>query len=232
LLARRRRVREIVLAAGMDPADILDDIIDLADEAKVPIREVGRGKFEAVARSEGAQGVVALAAPLPELDLDELLAAQRSVPFLLAVDSVTDPGNLGAILRSAEAAGVTGVLLPRHRSARLTPTVTKAAAGAIEHLRFASVPGIAAAISRLKDDEVWTVGLDAAGSVSVHDLSVASDAVALVVGAEGTGLSRLVRDRCDVLARIPMQGTVASLNVSAAAAVALFEVARLRAVAG
>ena len=234
LLAGTRRTREVLLAGDLDPAPILDDIIDLADEARVSIREVSRSKFESVARTEAPQGVLAMAQPLHEHDLEDLIGpdARGRDPFLLLLDGVTDPGNLGAILRSAECAGVTGVVLPRHRSARVTATVAKAAAGAIEHLRLAGVTGVPSALGRLSSAGVWSVGLDAGGSIPIHDLAVADQPLALVLGSEGRGLSRLVRERCDALAHIPLFGILGSLNVSAAAAVALFEVARRRGLAG
>jgi 23S rRNA (guanosine2251-2'-O)-methyltransferase len=231
LLAGTRRTREVVLAGDLDPAPILDEIIDLADEAKVKITEIGRAKFESMTRTEGSQGVMALAAPLRPTNLDTLLTPgfDGSKPFLLLLDGITDPGNLGAVLRTAECAGVSGVVLPRHRAAHITPTVAKAAAGAVEHLPMALVAGLPAAMKSLRAAGVWTVGLDAGGDRSIHDLPVADEPVALVLGAEGPGLSRLVRERCDTIASIPLIGVLDSLNVSAAAAVACFEVARLRA---
>lgn len=234
LLAGARRPREVLLAGDLDPAPILDDIIDLADEQKVPLREVSRSKFESLTRTEGSQGVIATAAPLRPVDLDDLLqpAADGTPPFLLLLDRITDPGNLGAILRTAECAGVSGVVLPRHRAAHVTPTVAKAAAGAVEYLRMALVAGLPAAMATLRDAGVWTVGLDSGGPQSIHELTVADEPVALVLGAEGPGLSRLVRERCDTVVSIPLHGAIDSLNVSAAAAVACFEIVRRRAGAG
>lgn len=231
LLAGTRRTREVVLAADLDPAPILDEIIDLADESKVTITEINRAKFESMTRTEGSQGVMALAQPLRPTNLDDMLKPgfDGTKPFLLLLDGITDPGNLGAILRSAECAGVSGIVLPRHRAAHITPTVAKAAAGAIEHLPMALVAGLPSAMKTLKDASVWTVGLDAGGDSSIHNLTVADEQVALVLGAEGPGLSRLVRERCDTIASIPMLGVLDSMNVSAAAAVACFEVARRRA---
>lgn len=227
LLAGRRRVREILLAAEMDQADIIDDIVELARDQKVTVREISRRSFDTEARTQAAQGVLARCAPLKEFDLDDL--ARRPGAFLLVLDGVTDPGNLGALLRTAECAGVTGVVLPRHRSAHVTPTVTKAAAGAIEHLPMALVGGIPAALDRLQRLDVVTIGLDAGGPRSVFDLPLDRDTkVALVLGAEGAGLSRLVRERVDLLASIPMRGELNSLNVAMAGAVAAFEVVRLR----
>jgi 23S rRNA (guanosine2251-2'-O)-methyltransferase len=234
LLAGARRTREVVLAGDLDPAPILDDIIDLADELKVPIRQVSRGKFESMARTDAPQGVLATAAPLRAHELDELARPlpDGTPPFLLALDGVTDPGNLGALLRSAECAGVTGVVLPRHRAANITPTVTKSAAGAVERLRMTSVPGLPAALKRLGELGVWAVGLDAGASTSLFDLQLAEEPVLLVLGAEGTGLSSLVRKRCDALVSIPLRGRLNSLNVSVAGALACYEVTRRREATG
>ena len=132
---------------------------------------------------------------------------------------MTDPGNLGALLRSAEGAGVTGVVLPKHRAVHVTPTVAKAAAGAIEHLPMAVVPGLPAALSRAKQLGCWIVGLDDAADRSLFELDdLGREPVVLVLGAEGAGLSRLVRSRCDIVVSIPMRGHLSSLNVAAAAA--------------
>ena len=229
----------MMLARGLDPAPIIEHIVELAREQRAAVRDVSRAELDATSRTEAPQGVVALADPLPETDLAGLVeerqagSAGRDVrgggaPFLLALDGITDPGNFGAILRTAECAGVTGVVLPRHRSARITPTVAKAAAGAVEHLRFAVVPGIPSALRTLSSHDVWTVGLDAAGPRPLHELELSGEAVALVLGSEGKGLSRLVAQRCDVLASIPLHGVLGSLNVAAAAAVACFEMARRR----
>ena len=167
-------------------------------------------------------------APSPNADTvaGERRAAESC--FLVLVDGVTDPQNLGAILRSAECAGATGVVIPRHRSAHVTPAVTKAAAGAIEHLSMALVAGIPSALQDLGRLGVTTVGLDERGERDIFDIELGDRPVALVLGAEGAGLGPLARKRCDVLARIPLSGEIPSLNVSAAAAVACFEVARQR----
>lgn len=229
LLAGTRRTREVVFAADLDPAPILDEIIDLADEAKVPIRSLSRSKFESLARTDAPQGVVAHAAPLQSHEIEDLVRpVGGQPPFLLVLDGVTDPQNLGSILRVAECAGVTGVVLPRHRAARITASVTKSAAGAVEHLRLCQVAGIPSALQRLVELEVWTVGLDMVAEQTVFDLRVATDPVALVLGAEGSGISRLTRERCDLVVRIPLAGSLGSLNVSTAAAVACYEVVRRR----
>jgi 23S rRNA (guanosine2251-2'-O)-methyltransferase len=230
LLAGRRPVHEILLSADGEDSPILDDIRQLAAEGRVAVREVGRGRLDAASRTEAPQGVVARAAPLPEEDLDALARRRpsRPPPFLLALDGVTDPGNLGALLRSAEGAGVTGVVLPRHRAVHVTPTVAKAAAGAVEYLPMAVVGGLPAALARLRELGVWVVGLDERGDRPLHHLDLAREPVALTMGSEGRGLSRLTRVRCDQLVAIPLHGRLASLNVAAAGTLACFEVARQR----
>lgn len=230
LLAGRRRTREVWLANDLDPAPILGDIVELAGELRVPLRRVSRGKLDAEARTEAPQGVLAHAQPLPEMQLDGLARSVtgQPAPFLLALDGVTDPGNLGALLRTAECAGVTGVLLPRHRAVHVTPTVTKAAAGAIEHLPMALVGGLPSALSDLSKLGVWTVGLDDGADRSLFDLDLGDEPVTLVLGAEGSGLARLTRQRCDQVVAVPMGGRLGSLNVATAGALACFEVVRRR----
>lgn len=230
LLAGRRKVYEIWIATDVDDHGVISDIVDLAADQRVPVIEVNRRRLEQVARSEAPQGVLAKAAALPESDLESLLRRRPGrPPFLLAVDGVTDPGNLGALLRSAEGAGVTGVLLPRHRAVHVTPTVAKAAAGAVEYLRMAVVPGLPAALAACRQKGLWVVGLDDAADRSLFELGdLGRDGVVMVLGAEGAGLSRLARERCDLIVSIPMRGRIGSLNVSNAGALALYEVARAR----
>jgi 23S rRNA (guanosine2251-2'-O)-methyltransferase len=190
------------------------------------LKTVAPERVEQMARSDVHQGVIAMTTPLRAVDIDDLLAVKHA--FLVAVDGVTDPRNLGAIMRSAETAGATGLLLPRHRSARVTPVVAKAAAGAIEYLPIALVGGIPASIDRAARAGCWSVGLDERGDRSLFDLDLADQPIMLVLGSEGSGLARLTRDRCDVLVQIPMRGKLDSLNVSAAAALACHEIARRR----
>lgn len=228
LLAEKRRVREILMVEDMDAADILDDISELSFEMKVPLRSMPRRRFESEAATESHQGVMAKADPLPESSLPSL--AEVKGAHILVLDGVTDPGNLGALLRTAECAGVTGVVLARHRAVHVSPTVTKTAAGAVEHLEMAVVGGIPTAIKDLNELGVLTVGLDMDGETSIFDLPLAADQpVALVLGAEGKGLSRLVRERVTIRSSIPMLGHLNSLNVAMAGAIAMFEVVRRRA---
>lgn len=227
LLAGRRRVREVLVAEEVSGGEVIADIEALSQELGVPCRQVPKRQLQASALTESHQGVVAKADEVEALPLDTL--ASDPSAFILVMDGVTDPGNLGAILRSAECSGVSGVVLGRHRSVRVSPTVTKTAAGAVEHVPMALVGGIPTAIETLKEHGVVTIGLDGGASHSFFDLEMATNGpVALVLGAEGRGLSRLVRQRVDMLASIPMRGNLNSLNVATASAVACFEVLRNR----
>lgn len=233
LIAGKRKVREVWVATDLvdgEPAEIVNDIVDIARSVRVQVQHVNRKRLDARARSEAPQGVIAFAAPLLEVDLAELIKRRPGrAPFLVAVDGVTDPGNLGAILRCCDGAGVGGVVLPRHRAVHITPTVAKAAAGAVEHVPMALVGGLPAALARIKDAGIWVIGLDDGADRDLfHIEDLATEGVCLVLGAEGAGLSRLVRERCDLIVSIPMLGRLSSLNVSAAAALATYEIARHR----
>ncbi len=230
LIAQRRKVHEVWIAGDLEGDEAVEGIVALAAANRVPVSFVARTKLEATARSEAPQGVLARADALPEADLATLMRRRPGrAPFLVALDSVTDPGNLGAVIRSCDGAGVDGVILPRHRAVHVTPTVAKAAAGAIEHVPIAVVAGLPAALSRLREAGIWVVGLDDDAERTLFDLGdLAVEGLCLVLGAEGAGLSRLVRERCDTVLRIPMMGRLNSLNVSAAAALAVYEVVRHR----
>ena len=227
LRAHRRPIREVLIATGREDREGIDEIVDLAFEGGVRVREVAPAQLAAIAKSEAPQGVLARAAAIEPVDPDTLLADPRA--FIVALDGVTDPGNLGAVMRTAELAGASGIVIPKHRSARLSPAAMKAAAGAAEWLPVAQAAGMPAFLDRARRAGVWSVGLDAEGDTDIHDLPVADAPVVLVLGAEGRGLARLTRDRCELVARIDHVGHLESLNVSAAAAVACFAVARRRA---
>ncbi len=226
LRADRRDVKELLISVGRENSPAIEEIIELAGEQRVRVREVGATQMEAVARSESPQGVIALASSIEPVEIDALLEDPRA--FIVVLDGVTDPGNLGAVMRTAEQAGATGFVLPKHRSARLTPSAMKAAAGAAEWLPIAQTSGVPSFLERAKRAGVWSVGLDADGDVDVNEIPVADAPIVIVLGAEGSGLSRLTRGRCDLIASIPTFGHLDSLNVSAAAAIACFAVARRR----
>jgi 23S rRNA (guanosine2251-2'-O)-methyltransferase len=224
LRAGKRPVRTVYVVGGAADDPTIEEIKERAENR---LRVVTPDRLEKVARTDTHQGVIALASPLRAVELDDL--CKRDNAFLVALDGVTDPRNLGAIIRSAETAGATGIVVPRHRAARITAAVSKAAAGAIEYVPIALVGGVPNALERAQRAGCWTVGLDERGTTPLADLDLADQKIVIVLGAEGRGLARLTRDRCDVLVRIPMYGKVASLNVAAAATLACHEVARRRA---
>jgi 23S rRNA (guanosine2251-2'-O)-methyltransferase len=230
LIAGRRRTFEVWIAGDLDESDVVEDIKQLARANRVPVIEVSRKKLDYTARSEAPQGVLAHAEALPSVPIDALLRRRPGkAPFFVAVDGVTDPGNLGALLRCCDGAGVDGVILPRHRSVHITPTVAKTSVGAIEYVPMAVVGGLPTTLARMRELGIWVVGLDDAADKSLFELGdLATEGICLVMGAEGTGLSRLVRERCDLIVSIPMKGRLSSLNVSVAASLATYEVARHR----
>jgi 23S rRNA (guanosine2251-2'-O)-methyltransferase len=220
LRAGRRRVRRVIVAAGTDPVEVLD----AAARAGVPVEVVDRSRFERLARTRVHQGVLAECDPF----VDAGLAGLAEASLLVVVDHLEDPHNLGAIARSAAALGAHGLLLSRYRQAPVTAAVAKVAAGGLEWLSLAEVSSIPAALRRLGELRFWRVGLDAEAAGSVFDLSVATERLALVVGSEGRGLTRLVRRELDVSVSIPMVGTVASLNASVSVGIALAAIAHAR----
>lgn len=227
-----RDVAELWVASGARLAGALAEIVRLGRERSIPIRELSRRDLESRSRTRNPQGVIALAAGSVYATLEEILRAADAsgeAALVVALDGVTDPQNLGALARSAEAVGGHGLVIPERRSAGVTPAAAKAAAGALEHLPVARVPNLARALDEMRKQGIWIVGLDASGERTIYELDLATDPVCVVVGGEGGGLSRLIRERADVVARIPMAGRIASLNASAAGAVALFEVRRRRA---
>jgi 23S rRNA (guanosine2251-2'-O)-methyltransferase len=227
LAVARRRTRRLWVAETGAMSEPVERITELASERGVRVEVKPAEAVLAAARTGAPQGVVAWADPLLPVSLEEMLDAEGP-PFLLVLDGVTDPGNLGSMLRTAACAGVGGVVVGRHRSAPLTAAAVKAAAGAVEHVPIASVGGIPAALQRLTRDGIWLVGLDPLGAEELWNATLFDGPVALVLGSEGKGLSRLVRERCDLLVRIPQRGPLGSLNVATATAVACFEVARRR----
>ncbi len=227
LLAGKRPVSEVILLESKDSSDIVSDIEHLAQEVGVTVRRLQRSSFLNEAVTSSHQGVVAKAKPLEEASFDELLRDENA--FLLVLDGVTDPGNVGAIVRTAECVGVTGIVISKHRSVKVTPTVAKIAAGAVEHVPLSLVGGIPAALSQMAENNVTTFGLDSGAQQNLFTApTIGKGPIALVLGAEGAGLSRLVRQRVDQLVSLPMRGGLNSLNVATAGAVACYEVVRRR----
>ena len=233
----RRPVLE-ALRSGGDVSEIrvsrsargLDDIRKLAARKGVRLRLVPREEIDRIAQTRAPQGVVAIVSGFSYASVDDLLARARphDPALLVALDGITDPGNLGAVARSAEAAGAHGLILPGRRAAGVGPTADKASAGALEHLPVARVVNLQRTLHELFERRVWIVALDAAADDPIYELPVATEPLCLVVGGEGSGVSRLVRERADYRVRIPMSGHVANLNAASAAAVTLFEIRRRR----
>lgn len=203
------------------------DVIRTAEREHVTIRRVTPGDLDRVAKGGVHQGIAALVRDAAAYTVQELVAAAIGAPLLVVLDGIEDPHNVGAILRTADAAGADGVVRQSRHAAPLDGAAAKASAGAVAHVKIAEVVNIARALEELKDAGVWTVGL-AGGVDTVYDDIDLTAPTAFVVGAEGTGLRRLVRERCDWVAAIPMSGHVESLNVSVAAGIALFEAVRQR----
>ncbi|MGH8932333.1 MAG: 23S rRNA (guanosine(2251)-2'-O)-methyltransferase RlmB [Egibacteraceae bacterium] len=213
-----RRLHEVVLAEATDP------LAETARASGVPVRLRQRAELDRLARGVLHQGVVAVAPPFPYRTLEEL----KDADLVVVLDGVTDPQNLGAIARSAELAGAGGLVLRERRSVHVTTAAEKASAGALSWLPVALVPNIARALGDLQSAGLWTVGLDVDGERDLWSSSLFDGRLALVVGAEGAGLSRLVAARVDALVAVPTRGHIGSLNASVAAAIALFEIVRRR----
>lgn len=221
-LRARRLLVEVVVDARTKGE--LGELTGGAREQGVRVRAAERAELDELANGVLHQGIVAVQREFPYVTLD----AARATDLVVILDGVTDPQNLGAIARSAEAAGAGCLVLPRRRSASVGPAAEKAAAGAFGWLRVAMVPNVAGALADLAELGFWSVGLAGGGSATIWSSTLLEGRVALVVGAEGGGLSRLVRERVDGLAAVPMAGRIESLNASAATAVALFEIVRRR----
>jgi 23S rRNA (guanosine2251-2'-O)-methyltransferase len=219
------RVRELRVATRQGGR--MQQVLALAGERGVPVRRVPAEALDRDARRGVHQGVVALIDETRQYTVEELIRDAAGPPLLVVLDGVEDPHNLGAILRTADAAGVDGVVMQSRRSAALGGAAAKASAGAVAHVRLARVVNIARTLDELKAAGIWTVGLTA-GAETPYDAIDFTMPTAIVLGAEGSGLRRLVRARCEVLAAIPMLGHVESLNVSVAAGVTLFEAVRQR----
>jgi 23S rRNA (guanosine2251-2'-O)-methyltransferase len=220
-----RRVSRLVHVRGAGPR--VDQLIARAHELRIPVDTEDRRALDKLTRGGVHQGIAAEVQAMQSYTLEELVQEAAGPPLLVVLDAVEDPQNVGAILRSVDASGADGVIRQARHAARLEGAAVKASAGAVNYVRVATVVNISRAIEDLKGLGVWTVGLDAAATERYDEVDFTLP-TAIVVGAEGTGLRRLVRETCDRVVGIPMAGSVASLNVSVAAGVVLFEAARQR----
>jgi len=218
-----RSIQRIFIAAGLPHKGSLAKLIALAESRDVPVEEVERERLDKLA--PGSQGVCAEVKPFSYASLDDILAVsdkRKEVPFLLLLDRVQDVENLGSLLRTAEAVGVHGVIIPERRAAPVTPAVRKASVGAVEHLLVARVRNIAQTIDVLKEKGIWVIGLENVPEAKRYDEIDFTGPLALVVGSEGWGLRRLVREKCDLLAKLPMRGQIGSLNAAVAGSIMLY----------
>ena len=221
-----RAGRVIALTVSTQRRTGLDELLRLAEAHRIRIKRAGRQELDRLARGQHHQGVVATVRPKRVATLAEL-AASSGPSLTVFLDGINDPHNLGAIARVAEAAGAAGLVIQARRSASVTDAAVKASAGALAHLPVASVVNLTRALKEFKAGGIWVVGLDADAEKSIFSVDLRMP-VALVIGAEGHGLRRLVRDQCDWLVSLPMMGCVASLNASVATGIALFEAVRQR----
>jgi 23S rRNA (guanosine2251-2'-O)-methyltransferase len=231
LRARRRQVYELLLAEALKPTGIVGEILALAEQASVPVQTVHRRELDKFGGEVNHQGIAAKVSGYPYIALEELVqAAKRSAPppFFLLLDHIKDPQNLGSLLRTAEAAGVDGVVLPDRRAAGVTPAAVRASAGAAEHMRVAQITNLVQTMVGLKADGIWMAGLEATPGAQLYTEADLRGPLGLVIGSEGQGLARLVRETCDYLIRVPMLGQVESLNAAVAGAIALYEARRQR----
>ncbi len=228
-LRGKRSAFELMVAEGMRPAEVLQEIFSLARRKKVPVTTLPRREIDRLALSENHQGVILRVEPYRYATFREVqrLLEEKEDPLVVLLDGVTDPRNLGSIARTCEAAGVHALLLPRSRSAPVTPAVFHASAGAVENLAVATVPNLVGVIRELKKLGIWVVGADSNAEETCFRTDLTGP-LAVVMGSEGEGLHRLVRESCDILVKIPMFGKVGSLNVSVAAGIILYEALRQR----
>lgn len=203
-------------------------IMGIAKDRGIIVQEVDKNKLDALSEGNVHQGVVASISEYEYADIDDILSTaleRREDPFIIILDEIEDPHNLGSIIRTAECAGVHGVIIPKRRSASVNATVYKSSAGAVEHMKISKVTNISNAIEILKDKGLWIYGADMDGE-DYHFNTSLRGAIGLVIGNEGKGISRLVKEKCDVLVKIPMKGKVSSLNASNAASILIYEVLR------
>jgi 23S rRNA (guanosine2251-2'-O)-methyltransferase len=226
LRAGGRRIDRLVIAEGARH-ERLREVIEAARGAGWPVRREPRAALDRLSNNANHQGVIAIASAASYADDAQLISDIRPDTLFVLLDGIEDPHNLGAIIRTAECAGATAVIIPERRAAHVTDVVAKTSAGATEHLPIARVTNLASFIEELKKRNVWVIGVESSGEMA-YDKFDYSGALALVFGGEGHGLHRLVRERCDALVSIPMRGKVTSLNVSVAAGVVLFEALRQR----
>lgn len=224
-----RTVEQIMVAKG-DMEGSINVIIALAKEKGIVIKEVDRKKLDNMSVSKAHQGVIAIVTPYKYFEVEDILDFAKEKgekPFVIILDEIEDPHNFGAIIRSAEVCGVHGIIIPKRRNVGITPIVYKSSAGAVEHMRIAKVTNINSVIDKLKERGVWIYGADMDGESYCFEADF-NGSIAIVIGSEGRGISKLTKNKCDVLTKIPMVGRINSLNASVAGGIMMYEVLKQR----
>ena len=227
ILKAGKEIEKIYILKG-DLKGSINKIIGIAKDKNIMIQQVDRNKLEQIAQGSSHQGVAALVTPYVYFSIDDILEKAKKLsesPFIVILDGIEDPHNLGAIIRTAECGGVHGIIIPKRRAAHVTSTVYKSSAGAVEHMMIAKVNNISDTIEELKEKGLWIYGADADGEEYYFNTDLKGP-IALVIGNEGKGISRLVKEKCDFLLKIPMYGKVSSLNASNAASILIYEVVK------
>ncbi len=229
LLESGKDINKIFIEKGERQGSI-NKIIAIAKERKIVITEVDKTKFNTMVQTKNAQGVIAVVPPFDYCDIYDIIALaeeKKESPFILILDGIEDPHNLGSIIRTAETAGVHGIIIPKRRAASVNSTVNKVSAGAVEHMKIARVNNINDAINTLKKEGIWICGTDMDTNKHYYNQDLTGP-LAIVIGSEGNGMSRLVKENCDFLIKIPMKGKISSLNASVSAGIVVYEAVKQR----
>ena len=229
LLESGRDINKIFIAEGEKHGSI-NKIIAIARQRKILISEISKTKLNQMAQTENNQGVIAVVPPFDYCEVEDILEEannKKEKPFILILDGIEDPHNLGSIIRTAETAGVHGIIIPKRRAVAVNATVSKVSAGAVEHIKIARVNNINETIKLLKDNGVWVYGTDMQASKYYYEEDYRG-AVAIIIGSEGFGMNRLVKENCDFLVKIPMKGKITSLNASVSSGIVMYEVVKQR----
>jgi 23S rRNA (guanosine2251-2'-O)-methyltransferase len=220
-----RTIEQIFVAEG-DTKGSINVVLGLAKEKRIVVKEVDRRKLDQMSETGSHQGVIAMVTPYNYFDINDILneaETRGEKPFIIILDEIEDPHNFGSIIRSAEVCGAHGIIIPKRRNVGVTPTVYKSSAGAVEHMKIAKVSNINGVIDVLKEKGIWIYGADMAGEGFCYETDL-SGAVALVIGSEGKGISKLTKEKCDLLVKIPMVGKINSLNASVAGGIIMYEI--------
>lgn len=221
-----KTIESIMIANGANKEGSIKRIFAIAREKGIPIKEVDKRKLDQISQTNSHQGVIAMVTPYKYSSVSEILRYAKDkgeAPFIIILDEIEDPHNFGSIVRSAEVCGAHGIIIPKRRNVGVTPIVYKSSVGAVEHIKIAKVSNVNRIIDELKKENIWVYGADMTGESYCFDVDF-SGAVALIIGSEGKGISRLTREKCDVVVKIPMKGKVNSFNASVAGGILMYEV--------